>query len=223
MFTEAPTHTRFPSLYFTEAEKKAQVLFLCYRLLECDHHGKEYTVEDHDITIRIPIGAIPKEKKIHLEVAVAMYGPFKFVGNVQPISPILWLCLEENSILSKPLQVILPHFLIGLANCKKKAQYHQVSFAKADHNNHFFQGDQMIYLFQSCDSEPYFASSGSKSYGVLLTNHCCFYCLQANQTRDLAIDAGYCLVRIESSTSSMQKRSEIYFTAVYFLHTCLKV
>lgn len=219
-----PVPQNFPSIYFTEAEKSAQVPFLCYHLVECDYHGKEYTVEDHDITIRIPKEAIPKGKKTHIEIAVTMYGPFKFIGNVQPISPILWLCLEENSVLSKPLQVVLPHFLIGLDDDEEKAQYHQVTFAKADHGKYTIQDDQMTYHFQPCeshDSEPYFASSGNKSYGVLLTKHCCFYCLQANKAHNLATDAGYCLARIESFVT--QKRSEIYLSAVYFLPTCLKV
>ena len=138
---------------------------------------------------------------------------------MQPVSPILWLCLEENSVLNKPLQVVLPHFLIGLADNKKKAQYHQVTFAKAYHTIYTIQDDQMTYHFQPCEScDSYFASSGSKSYGVLLTKHCCFYCLLADKTR---IDAKYCLTRIESHPT--QKRSEIYFSAVYFLPTCLKV
>ena len=213
--------TQFPSNCFTEAKEKAQVPFFYYHLLECDYHGKEYTIKDHDITIRIPKEAIQEGRKVHLEIAVALYGPFKFIGNMQPISPILWLCLEEDSVLSKPLQIILPHFLRGLTEYKEKAQHHQVVFAKADHNKYFFQDNRMTYRFQSCDSEPYFASAGSRSYGLLLTKHCCFYCLQAKQTSDLAIDADYCLFRIESFLT--QKRSVIYFSAVYFLPTCLKV
>ena len=35
------------------------------------------------------------------------------------------------------------------------------------------------------------------------------------------MDAGYCLVRIESFLSGL--RNEIYFSAIYFLDTCLKV
>ena len=167
------------------------------------------------------MGAVPKGKKIQLEVAVAMYGPFKFIGNARPISPILWLCLEESNVLSKPLQVVLPHFLMGLTDNKERAQYHQVTFAKADHSRHFMQDKQMTYLFQSCDSELHLASFGGKGYAVLLTKHCCFYCLQTNQTCELATDAGYCLAQIESSLS--QQKSEIYFSAVYFLPTCLKV
>ena len=206
-------------MYFTEAEKRAHVPFHHHKLLECDCRGQEYTIKDHDITLRIPEGAIPVGKKIHFEIAVAMFGPFRFPENMQPISPILWLCLQEDSALTMPFQVIFPHFLSELT--KEKAQYHQINFAKADHNKYFIEDGQMKYTFQPCDTKPYFASSGSRSFGVLLANHCCFYCLQANQTQELAMDAGYCLARIESFIS--QQRCEVYFSAVYCLPTCLRV
>ena len=208
------------SSYFTEAKNIATVAFLHHNLLECDSNGKDYTIENHDITLRIPEGAVAEEEKIHLEMGVAMYGPFIFPENTQPISPILWLCLlEEDVELKKPFQVILPHYLTG--SSKERIKYHQVRFAKANHSDYTFVGNQMSYRFQSCDTKPLFASSGCKSYGILMTNHCCFYCLEAKVTRELATDAGYCLVRIEHSP--MRRRDEIYFTIIYFLDTCLKV
>lgn len=212
-------HSVRQSQHFTEAEKRARVPFLHHKLLECDCLGVEYTIEDHDITLRIPKGAVPVGKSILFEIAVAMYGPFEFPKNTQPISPILWLCLKDTLALNKPFQVILPHFLTGLT--KEKAQYHQVIFAKANHDKYFIEDGQVKYSFQPCDTEPHFASSGGRSFGVLLTNHCCFYCLKANKTHELAMDASYCLTQIESFIS--QQRSEVHFCAVYFLPTCLRV
>jgi hypothetical protein len=208
------------SPHFTtyKAEKKAGVNFLHHTILECDDHSREYTIQDHDITLRIPEGAIPPGKKIQLEIAVAMYGPFKFEKDTQPISPILWLCFEEGVTLNKPFHVILPHFLTGLTY--EKAQYHQVVFAKAPHTEYSIEDGKMRYSFQLCDSEPYFASCGGRNFGVLVTNHTCFYCLQANKTPELATDAGYCLARIEYLN---QRYMEVTFTAVYCLRTCLKV
>ena len=175
---------------------------------------------DHDITLRIPEGAVAEGEKIHFEVGVAMYGPFIFPDNTQPISPILWLCLlEENVELRKPFQVVLPHYLTGLS--KERVQYHQVGFAKASHNDYTFVDDQMTFKFQHSDIEPVLASSGYRSYGVLTSKHCCFYCLEANHTPELANDTGYCLTRIESF--STPQRNEVYFSATYFLDTCLRV
>lgn len=206
--------------HFIQAEKNGKIHFLHHKLLECDSRGGQYTIKDHDITVRIPEGAVPAGREIHFEIAVAMYGPFKFLNNSQPISPILWLCLDDdNSLLSKPFQVILPHFLPDLT--KEKASYHRVVFAKANHTDHTLEDGQMTYKFQPCDIKPRFASCKGRSFGILTTNHCCFFCLQAHQTRELAIEAGYCLARIETFIS--QQRSEIHFAAVYCLPTCLKV
>ena len=175
---------------------------------------------DHDITLRIPEGALADGEKVHFEVGVAMYGPFIFPENTQPISPILWLCLlEEDAELKKPFQVILPHYLTGLS--RERIEHHQVGFAKANHIDYTFVDNEISYKFQQCDAKLGFASSGYRNYGVLRSKHYCFYCLQANQTPELAMDAGYCLVRIESSLSP--KWNEIHFSIIFFLDTCLKV
>ena len=216
----------FQSPHFTEAEKKAQVPFLHHSVLECGSSGREYTIEDHDITLRIPSGAIPTGEKVRFEIAVAMFGPFKFPRDTQPISPILWLCLLDDYVLSKPFQVILPHFLRALT--KKGLKKHQIVFAKADHRdqttyyvNFSESKDQIEYAFEPCESMPHFATHGKYSYGILMTNHCCFNCLLAKQTPELAMDAGYCLTRVEAFIS--QQRSEVYFVAGYFLKSCIKV
>ena len=186
--------------------------------LECDCNGREYTNAEHDITLRIPKGAVPDNRRIHFEFGVALYGPFIFPHNTQPISPILWLCiLEEDVVLKQPFQVILPHFL-----AEDKLCYHQAGFAKASHNDVTFQDNgQMCYSFLPCGIKPQFVFSGCRGYGILSLNHCCFYCIHANQSRELAMDAGYCLVRIEATP--MPYRNVIIFSAIYFLDSCLKV
>ena len=208
------------SPYFTVAKDEATITFLHHHMLECDLSGQDYTIEDHDITLRIPEGAVAEGEKVHLEVGVAMYGPFIFPENTQPISPILWLCLLEEGVqLKKPFQVILPHYLTGLN--REKIQYHQIGFAKANHYSIHVIESQINYEFVRCITSPVFGSSAHKNYGVLVSRHCCFYCLLANHTPELAKDTGYCLVRVEHSP--MPQRDEVYFAAIYFLDTCLRV
>ena len=208
------------SPYFNEAKSRAQVPFLDHHVLECDSSGKEYTSSEHDIALKIPEGAVAAGEKIHLEVGVAMFGPFSFPDGTQPISPILWLCpLEESIQLKKPLQIVLPHFLTSVT--RDRLLYHQICLAKASHNNLTFHDQQTYYEFQSYDATPLFAARGKKGYGMILIHHFCFYCLLAKQTPELATDAGYCLVRVESSLTP--QRTEIFFSVVYFLDTCLKV
>ena len=88
--------------------------------------------------------------------------------------------------------------------------YCKAGFAKASHNNFTFQNSgQMCYSFLPCHIKPQFTSSGCRDYGIVSLNHCCFYCILAKQTQELAMDAGYCLVRIEASLAPY--RNEIIF------------
>ena len=76
-----------PTTYYSTAKKTANVPFLDHQILECDRAGREYTNVDHDITLRIPEGAVAEGEKIHFEVGVAMYGPFMFPENTQVGNP----------------------------------------------------------------------------------------------------------------------------------------
>ena len=184
-------------------------------MLECSNSGLEYTIEDHDITLRITEGAVAPAKTVHFEMGVATYGPFIFPQDTRPISPILWLCPLEKDIILGKFQIILPHLLSELT--KQQLCDHQVGFAKANHNMCTSKNDQIEYHFNPCEIQPLFASSGSNSYGVLVSNHCCFYCIVARQNPEVARNASYCLARIESLSS------EIYFVASFFLKSCIKV
>lgn len=46
--------------FFSTAQNTAKVPFLDHQMLECDFNGQEYTNVDHDITLRIPNGAVAK-------------------------------------------------------------------------------------------------------------------------------------------------------------------
>ena len=187
-------------------------------MLEYDNTGLECTIKDHDVTVRLTVGPESEGKRRHLEIGVAMYGPFIFPEKARPISPILWLCLLEEDASLREIQIILPHFLSGLT--RNQLGEHQVQFAKADHSIICATKNGVIqYKFTSCETQPFFVSSGCKSYGILVSNHCCFYCITAKHSPDMAKDAGYCLARI----SNVSLPSEIYFVASFFLETCIRV
>ena len=110
--------------------------------------------------------------------------------NAQPISSINWLCmLEKGTKLRKPLRLIILHFLSDMT--RDQLYNHQVGFTKANHHNYIIENSEMKYKFHLCDSEPLFASKRNKSFAILESDHCCFYCLQAKQTPELVRDAGY--------------------------------
>ena len=168
----------------------------------------------------IPEGAVAKGEKLYLEVGVTVYGPFIFSRDVQPISPILWLCpLDGDFAVNKPIQIKLPHFLTGLNT--GKLQEHGIAFMKANHLDKVDQCGQIYYNFQDVKGSKEFCSDGCKSYGVLAIEHCCFYCLTAKKSPEMFRDATYCLIRIERP--SPPRCYEIHFAATYFLDTCLRV
>ena len=155
----------------------AKVPFIHHQILKCDHSGLERTIKDHGITLKVPKRAVAEGVEIHFEVAVAMYGPFKFSENVEPISPILWLCiLEKNVVLNKPIEVKIPHALTHLSRDKIKRHKKLISFAKADHNiltTDLDNGQKYYQFAKILDDHGWqsFEFKKPKGYGVLQTSH----------------------------------------------------
>ena len=208
---------RSESTHHYIAKQRAHIPFLHYKILEFDHNGGSYTSDDHDFTLRVPPGAIAVGEKIHFEVDLALYGRFNFPINTQPISPILWICLLERDIkLKKSFEIVLPHCLV-----QNKAKQHQISFAKANHNNCIIQKNQIMYQFELCEAEIQLSSSpdGDSNYGTLQTNHCCFYCIQANCEPPLAQDTTYCLAKISERNTESSVHT-IWFATLFSLRTC---
>ena len=155
------------------------VHFFYQRTLECGNAGLDHTIHGHNITIRIPEGAVPPGEKLHIQVGVTMFGPFIFPDNFSPISAILQLCPSDTQTdyrFQKPFTVILPHFLSE--NTIEKLNPGEVRFAKARHHN-TGQERRQSYKFEFIDTKPIakFASSGSRNLSVLDIQHCCYLCI----------------------------------------------
>ena len=199
----------------------ASVPFLTQvKVLTCDSSGCEYYNYDHDITLRIPGDAIPPGMVIHLEVAVALYGPFQFPDGSCPISPILWLCIQENVDLRKPIDIILPHLLTDAKNIG-------IRFAKADHKQYAtdeFGRNQ--YIFEPLETA---FKERNQNYGILSTQHCCLLCITSNDPQispDFALKAGYylwCIEKPSSHSLTSRARDTLHFCATFCLPTCREV
>ena len=208
------------SNYYHCANNIASVPFIGeVEVLACDSRGCEYWNPDHDITIRIPPDAIPLGVTVQLEVAVALYGPFKFPNNSFPISPILWLCSQKEITFRKPIGIILPHFVNDIRNPG-------INFAKADHK--WYSVDELgmkRYVFKQVDTAFINIKEGTRNYGLLSVNHCCYFCITAANSfsSDLALKAGYCFWCIEKPLSPLQSRDMVLLCATFFLNTCRTV
>ena len=224
------THNRLLK-YFECAENVASVPFVDpVTILEFDSSGKECTNISHDITLKVPENAIPQGSVIHFEVAVALYGPFKFPESRRPISPILWICPQEDIILQKPIEIVLPHILSNGLTAEDISCY-DLKFYKADHTDYITRSNgRLQYNFKPLNGDMQFVCERDQSFGILQTTHCCFLCITAVQNAELSHDMaqkkGYCLSCIEclqSPYANVPPRDIVYFCTSFFLKTCLKV
>lgn len=220
-------------LYCTEMI--ASVPFLGrVEVLVFDSSGKEYESSQHRITISIPKDAIPQGEIIHLEVAVALHGPFQFSDGKRPISPILWLCPQENITFQKPITIVLPHTLTDV--CNQDIDGFGIQFAKADHTDYRMNPTgKKEYIFMPYESEVELTAKKGKGIAILKADHCCFWCLEMRKqnrvspeiARQMARKMGYfvhCVECLQSPYCSISPpRDVIHFCVSFMLDTCMKV
>jgi hypothetical protein len=175
----------------------------------CDHYG--VTLSKYDVQVLIPPGAVPKGAIVHIEMGVALYGPYKFPDGYQPVSPILWFCIREDVELLIPVVYTLPHVITNIDSVNLKF----VKAKRQTHKNHFD-----FEVLPSADM--HFKIPG---YGSLTSKHACFLCIAAGNsskvTKNLALKKGYCLHFLIKRIDSSSYR--ILLICTYFLETCFEV
>ena len=184
--------------------------------------GKTFTCLDHDITIKVPSGAIHGRDQVEIEVGILLHGPFAFPDGIKPISPILWVCAKPEIKFQKPMEITLPHVLSSLT--EKESKIYGVTFLKANHRAFIFkQGSSSKYFqFNSYGGDT--KSIFNSNQGTLSTDHFCFLCIGAESSQQLYQRASYCITRIEPKPWPAQNpETTIYFCISYFLTTCIKV
>jgi hypothetical protein len=207
------------STYF---KGKDHIPFLDHQMLEVDCAGREYTNVDHDFTLRIPEGAVAEGEKVHFEVGVAMYGPFIFPGNTQPISPILWLhLLDENVKLNKTIELVLPHCYTGSVTTLS-----QISFAVAFSKDTTKDSNEPRYLFQLWETDTKFYTD--QKYGAIQTSlyHHQIFCIVRHKSighwcKDISFLLACVDLGLQPSIS--QTLQEVHFYGLFDLSTHRKV
>ena len=177
----------------------------------CDKNGATFSILDHDIEVTIPPGAIPDGVVAHIEMCVAMYGPFIFPKNHQQVSPVLWFCIKEDIDLLLPIVFTVPHIISDVTHVP-------LSFAKANHLHISY--DPKFFFFKPVTNvnSSFVFKSG---YGQLSTRHPCLFCIQAKTSKDLALEKGFCLHTLIEKVDSSTYR--ILLLCTYFLKTCFEV
>ena len=168
-----------------------------------------------------------------MEVAVALYGPFQFSNGKRPISPILWLCAQEDVAFLKPITIVLPHTMIDLS--LNDAETFGVRFAKADHHSTTLCDGEQKYIFKPYKEDMALEIDKDGNSVTIQADHCCFWCLEMNEkdkvppdiARQMAMKMGYfihCIECLESPYPFVSPpRDVIHVCVSYFLETCIKV
>ena len=174
--------------------------------------GGMYINRTHDITIKIPERAIPEGTVLQLSVSAMLYGPFLFPAGLRPVSPILWLCTHPTLTFSRPIEVVLPHYL----HCEDQNDTENLIFLKADHNSRI----DGKFHFKPADGESVFKHH--TNYGVLHTNHCCFLCIAAKRTEKDTPKINLSLITAYPR-NPQEHPWNVCFGVTYLQPTCMQV
>ena len=182
-----------------------------YDTIKYGSGGGMYINRIHDITIKIPEKAIPEGTVLQLSISAMLYGPFLFPEGVRPVSPILWLCTDPTLTFSKPIEVVLPHYL----HCESQKDTEKLIFLKANHNSPCGK-----FHFKPADGESVFMHH--TSYGTLHTKHCCFLCIAAKKTEKDTLNANLALITAYPR-NPLEHPWNVCFGVTYLLPTCIQV
>ena len=185
----------------------------------CDNRGTKICISD--VRVTIPPGAVPDGVVINIEMGVALYGPFKFPDNHQQVSPILWFCIREDVQLLLPISFKLPHVVTDTSLIK-------LFFAKANHTEYTYDSTMKreMFIFKTLtDEKSNFTNCNlaerESGYGYLSAKHHCFLCIEAQISKKLALEKGFCLHTLIKKINSSSYN--ILFLCTYFLQTCFFV
>ena len=176
--------------------------------IKFDSNGGRYINEDHEVELRVPRLAVPPGTVVTVRIGISLNTPLHFPNGMMPVSPIVHICVIDNPNFrfSKPVKVVIPHFLT--INQPDVNSATGLQFIKANHGQ---------FVFSTADGETQFEVG--KSYGTLLTDHFCHICI-ASKIASLS-RANFRLIRV--IPRSLSPTWNAHFCVTYFLRTCLRV
>ena len=180
----------------------------------CDEFGGIYHNPLHGITLVIPEGAISVGMELKISIGVLLHGNFDFPIGISPVSAIVWLCTPQpNFTFSKPVEVIIPHFMDCTSN--DDAAGLQMQFMKASH----WSPDKANLQFVYADGVQDFGTIAYK--GVLRTQHFCYLCVTSGVTHKDLKGKRFCISC--AKPRSQFTKTPIFFFITYLLETCMQV
>ena len=178
------------------------------------NEGKVVTKEG--ISICVPDDAVPVGTRLHMEVGSAMHGRLSFPKGMQPVSPILWICPQEELDLLKPLRITLPHTV------KYEEGVTELYFLKACHNEDLTMTTG-ITKWEVCDFEEITCHEGiefNEKNGSVYTKLFCCVCIAENV--EIPTKKRYLLHRTQPHKWNTREFT-VDYCITFDLSTCVQV
>ena len=74
----------------------------------CTHYGQRIEIQDHDVIVTIPKGAIEKGYIVEIEVAASLFGSYEFPKGFSRASPYVWI--GATYAFKKSLKIEVEHY-----------------------------------------------------------------------------------------------------------------
>ena len=161
----------------------------------------------HGVTVIVPPEAIPSGKLVELKCAATLISPVPFQSNKLPVSAIVWLCMDSQVKLQKPIHIRLPMMRLG-------KDTDALEFAKSVHS-------AQDLTMKALEGGVF---KGDEGYGSIEVDHFCYYCIIAKLDQSKIPFNDYLLIAMKQSQPSSKDNSWITdICLVTNLRTCVEV
>ena len=153
--------------------------------LSFDHNGARYRNEKMGVMIEIPKGTIEEGLTVNIKVGIALHGPFNYPTSMHPVSPILFLCPQEEVQLLQPIKIVLPHIIEDDSG---------VILLKSHHSD--YNREKNEYQFQLMEPKAKVLSlfkHKKVNYCLFTLEHFCCFCIGKEKYEQIARNVGYSL------------------------------
>lgn len=184
------------------------------------HNGGQYISESHDIRISIPKGAIKKHMVVHLQVGVALHGPFSFPDAKQPVSPIVWIGVTPNINLKKSIEITVPHFVKASSQSSREKLKFLKAACKIKSTSRRKKNEVNYHFSEVAEINQQF---NCENYGIVFTKDFCFYCIVGDISSNSMLIANYGLVPVIPKPVTQTAIWRIHYYIIYLLKTYIHV
>ena len=202
--------------YFPFAEYLALSFLQPLEVVTLTSKGKEIINEREDISVCVEDDTVPVGRILHLELGSSMHGRLTFPKNVRPVSPILWICPQEDIPLQKPIKITLPHTV------KYEEATSELIFMKVHHEMPLMMPTNTEYKFEFEEMVHHEGVEFNERNGSIFTKQFCPVCI-AKKTEKPSPNR-YWLLRTQPQPQNRNTSNiSVDYCVIYTLKTCLEV